>query len=144
MLKLFDTSVLVAALCQAHVRHDVAIEQLDGALSGTFRIAVSAHAIAEIYATLTVLQLRPMITPGQTAYLIEENVLKAADVINLDKDDYVAAVRRMTALGMKSGAIYDALHVVAAEKAHADELLTLNRRDFARMPPVPPTKLVVL
>lgn len=36
----------------------------------------------------------------------------------------------------------DALHVVAAEKAGADELLTFNGRDFRRMSPEDPTWLV--
>jgi hypothetical protein len=36
------------------------------------------------------------------------------------------------------------LHVLCAEKASADELRTLNGRDFRRMPPETPTDLVVL
>ena len=43
-----------------------------------------------------------------------------------------------------SGAVYDALHVRAAEEAGADELHTFNGRDFRRMPPEPPCRLVVL
>ena len=50
----------------------------------------------------------------------------------------------MTRLGLSGGAIYDALHVRAAEKAHVKKLYTFNGRDFRRMPPSPPTELVVL
>lgn len=144
MLKAFDTSVLVAALAAAHGVHDVARPYLDEALDGQTRMAVSTHALAETYATLTVLQVRPRITPGQAWHLIEENVLRVARVVTLDPDDYGAALRRMTRLGLVSGAVYDVLHVVAAEKIEADELVTFNGRDFRRMPPEDPTRLVVL
>lgn len=50
----------------------------------------------------------------------------------------------MTRLELTSGAVYDALHVVAAEKVDADQLLTFNGRDFRRMPPEDPTDLVIL
>jgi len=46
--------------------------------------------------------------------------------------------------GLESGAVYDILHVLCAEKASADELRTLNGRDFRRMPLEKPTDLVVL
>ena len=144
MLKAFDTSVLVAALSAAHGVHDVARPHLDDALEGRTRMAVSAHALAETYATLTVLQVRPRITPGQALHLIEENVLQVARVVALDANDYAAALQRMTRLGLVSGSVYDALHIVAAENAEADELLTFNGRDFRRMPPKDPTRLVVL
>lgn len=144
MRKAFDTSVLVAALSVAHDVHAVARSHLDEALDGQIRMVVSAHALAETYATLTVLQVRPRITPGHAWRLIEENVLRVARVVRLESDDYAAALRRMTRLGLASGAIYDALHVVAAEKADADALLTFNGRDFRRMPPEAPTQLVVL
>lgn len=49
----------------------------------------------------------------------------------------------MTRLGLTSGAIYDALHVVAAEKVDADQLLTFNGRDFRRMPPEDPTVVIL-
>jgi predicted nucleic acid-binding protein len=50
----------------------------------------------------------------------------------------------MADLGLTSRAVYDALHVRAAEKAEVDELLTFNGRDFRRMPPADPIRLVIL
>lgn len=144
MLKVFDTSVLVAALSEAHNVHDLARLHLDEALDGQVDLAVSAHALAEVYATLTVLPVRPRITPRQAWYLIEDNLLDVAHIVTLEAEDYAAVLRRITQLGLVSGAVYDALHVVAAEKAGADELLTFNGRDFRRMPPEDPTRLVVL
>ncbi len=107
-------------------------------------MAVSAHTVAETYSTLTAIPLARRITPVEAERLIRESVLSVAEVIALDGDDYSALLARMAALGLSSGAIYDALHVRAAEKVEADELVTFNGRDFLRFPPASPTRLVVL
>lgn len=107
-------------------------------------MAVSTHALAELYSTLTALPKRPPVTPGQARRLIEENILQTAEIVTLDRADYESALRRMVDLGLTSGAVYDVLHVRAAENIQADELLTFNGRDFRRMPPDDPTRLVIL
>jgi hypothetical protein len=38
-------------------------------------------------------------------------------------------------MGLRSGAIFDALHLVAAERAEVDALLTFNLKDFLRFSP---------
>lgn len=144
MLKAFDTSVLVATLSEAHAEHEVARSHLKDAVGGKIQMAVSAHALAETYSTLTVLQVRPRITPEQAWHLIKESVLDIAEVVPLDASDYAAVTERMTRLALVSGAIYDGLHVRAAEKVGADQLLTFNGRDFRRIPLEEPTELVVL
>ncbi len=144
MIQLFDTSVLVAALSTSHAAHEAAHAKLAAAIRGDVQLAVSTHAVAELYATLTALPTRPRVTPGQARHLIEENVLRVAEIVPLRPADYEAALRRMTALGLVSGAIYDALHVQAAEKVEADALVTFNGRDFRRMPPAEPTRLMIL
>lgn len=144
MLKAFDTSVLIAALSSAHLGHEVARSHLDGIFQGDHEMAVSTHALAECYATLIVLQVRPRISPEQARHLIKTNVLATAATVSLGRDDYEEALTRVTRLGLTSGTVYDALHVVAAEKVDADQLLTFNGQDFRRMPPEGPTDLVVL
>lgn len=42
------------------------------------------------------------------------------------------AVRRCIGIGASSGAIYDAIHLAAAEAAQVTALVTLNRADFER------------
>ena len=76
--------------------------------------------------------------------MIRRNVIGPAHVVTLDGADYEAVIDRMTQLGLSSGAVYDALHVRAAEKVPVDRLYTFNGRDFRRMPPAPPTELIVL
>jgi hypothetical protein len=42
-------------------------------------------------------------------------------------------MRRCSDRGLRSGAVYDALHLVAAERWGADLFLTFNTHDFTRM-----------
>ena len=46
---------------------------------------------------------------------------------------YRRAMQRCTERGEGSGAIFDALHLVAAEAAQSDALVTLNPTDFERL-----------
>ena len=144
MLVLFDTSVLVPALITVLPQHAKAASLLREAHQGDFAIHISTHTLAELYATLTTLPLSPRLSPGQVQELIRRNVLDKAHVVPLEAGDYEAVIDRMIRLGLSGGAIYDALHVQAAEKVEAQKLYTFNGRDFRRMPPSPPTELVVL
>lgn len=144
MRQLFDTSALVAALVDGHEQHERALPYLDRALGEEVELVISAHAIAELYATLTVLEISPTITPGQAQYIIKENVLSAAEIVGLEGEDYAQVMQRMRDLGLVSGAIYDGLHVRAGEKAGVQQIVTCNGRDFRRMPPAEPIELVVL
>lgn len=144
MTVLLDTSVLVSALVPALPQHEKAAPHLEAAAREDIDLFVSTHALAECYSSLTALPLRPQVTPGQAHRLIRENVAARADVVELDAEDYLSALQRMSDLGLRSGAIYDALHVQCAEAASVRELRTLNGRDFRRMPPADPTELVVL
>lgn len=139
-----DTSVLVASLSVGHPHYSLAELYFEDAREGRRLLLISTHAVAETFSILTTLPVAPRIPPAKALRLIEESVLPAVEVISLDADDYAAAIRRMAGLGLVSGAVYDALHVRAAEKAGADELVTINGRDFRRMPPAPPCRLVVL
>lgn len=64
-------------------------------------------------------------------------------------ESYLAATQRCASRGLKSGVVYDALHLVEAERAGADVFLTFNPSDFERLavglkprivvPPDPPS-----
>ena len=108
-------------------------------------LVISTHALAECYASLTALPLRPRVAPGQARRLIEENVVSNAEtIVTIEADDYLGVLQRLSNLGLQSGAVYDGLHVRCAEKASVAELRTFNGRDFRRIPPTDPTELVVL
>lgn len=142
MSVLFDTSVLVPAVISELPQHAKAAPLLRAAHRDAF--CVATHALAELYAALTTLPLSPRLTSGQAQALIQQNVMAKAEIVPLNADDYEEVIDRMTRLGLSGGAVYDALHVRAAEKAQVGKLYTFNGRDFRRMPPAPPTELIVL
>lgn len=144
MTLLFDSSVLVGAYVDALSHHDRSSAYLQRCQAGEDQLLLSTHAIAEVFSTLTALPLSPPITATQACTFIEKDILEMGTVLSLDEADYRAVVQRMTDLGLPSGAIYDALHVRAAETAEADQLVTCNGTDFRRMPPRGSTELVVL
>jgi predicted nucleic acid-binding protein len=58
-----------------------------------------------------------------------------ATLIALTVQDYVAAIKNVSQLGLAGGVIYDALVVQAAQKAKVDKLLTFNTDHFLRVWP---------
>lgn len=126
----FDTSVLVAAIVESHPLHAAAIACLD-TRRRTRRIA-SWHAIAEAWAVLTAMPLDPPVT-GELARVVLERLRERIELIVPTARIYSTAVARCVALGQRSGAVFDALHLVTAEAHGADLLLTFNLRDFERL-----------
>jgi predicted nucleic acid-binding protein len=132
---LFDTSVLVAASVEPHPMHERALAWLKRAKAGELEMLVASHTIAELYAVLTTLPVRPRITPETALRLILENVRRIAKIVALSASDYETTIERMAELGLPGGAVYDALIARAAEKSGAERLLTLNAADFERVWP---------
>jgi predicted nucleic acid-binding protein len=132
---LFDSSVLVAAMVDAHPDHERARPWLERARAGRLEYLVAAHSLAEVYAVLSGLPTSPRISPGLAALLVEENVRKPATVVALGAADYGAVLVKLSGLGLAGGVVYDGLIARAAQKAKVDRLLTLNRGDFVRVWP---------
>ena len=135
-MKVFaDTSVLVAAMVESHPAHDRALPWLRRAKQGELDLAACTHTLAELYAVLTSLPVRPRIGPEMARRLIRENVESVAAVVDLQASDYQAVLDNQCSLGLAGGTIYDALAAHAARKCSADKLLTLNEADFRRVWP---------
>jgi len=132
---LFDTSVLISGMIEAHPFHAQGFEWLRRAKEKEFEWAVCAHTLAELYASLTSMPLRPTINPETAERLISENIQKVARVIFLTNNDYQQVIKTLSKSGMSGGIVYDALIARAAEKFGADHLLTHNRKDFLRLFP---------
>lgn len=132
MKLLFDTSSLVAAFVQSHPAHTTAWEWLQQTLEGAHDGAVATHTLAELYAVMTRLPLRPAIPPTVALQLIEEN-LRGFHTVALSTADYRAVLRRLEKLHLAGAAVYDALIAQAALKAKAEHLLTLNPGHFRRL-----------
>jgi predicted nucleic acid-binding protein len=136
VIALFDTSVLVAALVEAHPHHAVAFPWLRRAHSGAVQGLVCAHGLAETFAVLTTLPHLPRIPPEAARQVIRESVEAKLRVVPLGAADYSQVLRRLAGAGLSAGIVYDALAARAAEKRGAERIVTLNRRDFDRVAPL--------
>ena len=135
MKTLFDTSVLVAAIVEPHPMHRRALPWLQRAKMGEFAFFLASHTLAELYAVLTTLPLKPKISPSTVWRLVHDNVETAARLISLSPSEYKTTVKQMSELGLTGGIIYDALIVKAAKKSKVERLLTFNFDDFMRVWP---------
>lgn len=143
MRVLLDTSVLVAAMVEAHPSHERALPWLQRAKQGELTAVIASHTLAELYSILTTLPVRPRISPSTAWHLIRENILLTLEVVALSKDDYRAVIEHLSQLGIVGGATYDALIAYAASKAAVDQLITLNQEDFRRVYPALSEKIAV-
>ena len=134
---LFDTSVLVAAIVESHPMHSRALPWLQQvkAAKTTDSFFISNHTLAELYAILTTLPVKPKISPLTARRLIHDNIENSARIISLSSSDYRDTVKQMSELGLTGGIIYDALIAKAAQKSKVDRLLTFNLDDFKRVWP---------
>jgi predicted nucleic acid-binding protein len=132
MRLLFDTSSLVAAFVPAHPAHQPSWTWLEETLAGSHQGLVATHTLAELYAVLTRLPLRPLIPPSVALQLIEEN-LRTFQVVALSATDYRAVLRRLEKHNLTGGSVYGALIAQAALKGKAEGLVTLNPSHFRRL-----------
>lgn len=128
----FDTSVLVAAVVDQLPQHERARSFLVNELAAA-DCCCSTHVLAECYATLTALPLARRIQPMEARALIEENFVEKLRPLALSGEHYRSALRKVSDLGLRSGVVYDALHLIAAEEERCDKLVTFNLKDFERL-----------
>jgi len=139
---LFDTSVLIAAVVEAHPAHAVAFPWLQRVKDKTDTGVVAAHSLAEMHAILTRLPVRPSISSEVARQVITVNVVDTCDVVTLTVTDYVTLLDHLADLKIAGGAVYDALLLHAAWKSEVDQVITLNARDFRRVYPTLADRIV--
>ena len=96
---------------------------------------VACHTLAELYAVLTTLPLKPKISPLTARRLIHEDIEISARIVSLSSSDYRDTLKEMSELGLTGGMVYDALIAKAAKKSKVERLLTFNYDDFTRVWP---------
>jgi len=128
----FDTSVLVAAMVEPHPLHARALAWIEAVSTRKASGQCSWHAVAECWSVLTRLPLDPTVSPAFAAVAIER-LIKRVRPHELSAAAYREAMRRCSERGLRSGALYDALHLVSAESGKADAFLTFNPADFERL-----------
>ena len=67
--------------------HERALIWLKRAKAGELEMLVASHTIAELYAVLTTLPVRPRITPDTALRLILEDVRKIARIVALSASE---------------------------------------------------------
>lgn len=132
MNRFFDTSVLVATFWGDHPHHDVSLQAFASATKETG--ACAAHSLAEVYAVLTRLPVRPLVTPADAMIFIEE-IQKHLRIVSLDERAYLQTLEDSVKIGLVGGQLYDALILKAAERVKAKSILTWNIGQFRRIAP---------
>ncbi len=133
MKVLFDSSIFIAAFVESHPKHEVALEYLLKAKNKEFGLIVSAHTILEVYSVLTGAPFKPKITPQTANRLIKNNIKKFSKVVHLSGREYYNLVIKMSDNQLEGGIVYDALIVECAINSKADEIVTINSKDFYRL-----------
>ena len=146
MLIAIDTSVLIAGALEGHAFHPRAFVWQQAIHRGELQAMVCAHALTEVYSVLT--KVPNGLSPAE-ARVVVSTIRRRVRVVVPTLQTFLAAIERCSTRALRSGAVYDALHVVEAEREGASILLTFNRDDFTRLvdddriaivvPPDPPS-----
>jgi len=135
MKALFDTSLIISGIVESHPMHAKCLPWLQLAKAGEFEAIIVSHTLAETYAVLTTLPVKPRISPLVAHRLIDNNLQALARIVPLTIADYWNTIQRMTEMGLSGGTVYDALIATVARRLSVDKLLTLNTDDFRRVWP---------
>jgi predicted nucleic acid-binding protein len=136
MKTLFDTSLIIAALVESHPMHARAFPWLKQAKLKSFELIVASHTLAELYAVLSTLPVKPRISPAVAWRLIHENIETISKVISLTPAEYSGVIKLLSESGLTGGIVYDALVARVAQKAKVKRLLTFNSDHFNRVWPM--------
>jgi len=131
----FDTSVLVAALVDQLPNHEAAFDCFRRYSSGAHEGVCTTHTLAECYATLTTLPLPRHIQPNEAQQLVTQSIAGRLTILPLSPELYLETLARIGTLGLRSGIVYDALHLVGAETAQCERIYTYNLKDFNKLKP---------
>jgi len=132
---LFDTSIFIAGFVSSHPHHKIAMKWLEKVRIEKIDLLVASHTLMECYAVLTRLPLSPKIMPGIASHLITENIVPFASIISLSSEESLALIHKLSTFGLAGGIVYNAILLKSAEKGKAQNLVTLNARDFIRLCP---------
>ncbi len=91
------------------------------------------HSIAEIFAALTRLPVRPRIHPSEAVRIVTDNILPNFEVVSLGQEDYVEALNSMARGGWTGARVYDLLLLRCAAKCSVERIYTFNLGDFRQL-----------
>jgi predicted nucleic acid-binding protein len=124
--------VLVAAFWGDHRDHDSSLRVFAGCTCETAACAI--HTLAEVYATMMALPVRPLLAPEQ-AMLFVEQLATRLTIISLSPERYLTTIRELADRGAGSGRVHDALLLACARKSGAGVIYTWNQKHFRQLAP---------
>ena len=141
---MLDTTVLVAGLVASHPHHGPSARHLAAAAAtpGTYRC--TTHALAETFRVLVALPISPRCTPSQAQTIIRTSVVPRLAPVALTAKDYDRALDVAAASGLGGSAIYDALHLMAADRLGATYLVTANQKHFTTLARAARTRVAII
>jgi len=121
-----DTSVLIAAFLDSDRHHQPCFElwQKEG-------LAIYSHGLTESFSTFTGGRIEPRVPASIVAKLLDKEVLPKVMVLTLPPKAMTAAFAEAERRGVRGGAVFDLLHLMAARYAGLERFYTLDSRDFA-------------
>jgi predicted nucleic acid-binding protein len=128
----FDTSVLVATFLGDHVHHGASLTRF--AQAEKAEAGCAPHSLAETYAVLTRLPVRPPIGPHQALVFIRQ-ICERLTVVPLDERQYAATLEDAALRGITGGRTYDALCIHCADVFQSDVIYTWNTSHFRAIAP---------
>lgn len=138
----FDTSFLVATVLKAHPHHKRVLPWNEAVSSGKVEAQITWNAAAETWSVLTRLPESWRLS-GEDASCVLDRLLQSFEPVEIVAATYQAAIRRCADRSLRSGALFDALHLASAEANDAQGFVTFNQADFIRLQtPESPTILV--
>jgi predicted nucleic acid-binding protein len=118
------------------------LEKRQAEISGVTR----THTLAELFSALTGQGWKETLPGGierqrrmgmALAAKQIQDISRRLQFIDLTAEEVVRAINQAKQLAAQGGRIHDLLHAVAAQKANADELWTVDRNDFNGLGTVP-------
>ncbi|MEX2579311.1 MAG: PIN domain-containing protein [Verrucomicrobiales bacterium] len=125
MIATIDSSVLVAAMAREELHHAECM-----ALLNRRNLHLYSHGIPETFSTLTGGRLAIRYPASQVVSFLEKDYLPDLKLVELSPKEKIAALQEAESRGVRGGAIYDYLHLVAAKKCCAERLYTLDLSHF--------------
>lgn len=126
MIRYVDSSVLVASLLPGALHFsdcDLLVGEADS-------LWTMPHSLNEVFSTLTGGRLGGRVDAAVAARLIAESLIPALNFVELTALEIVEALVKARSHGVRGGATYDYMHLVAARKVAATVIFTLNGSDF--------------
>lgn len=122
-----DTGIIVGAVLQSHADHEACLS----ALEDSERPFTNAHALAEVFATLTGFYKVPTTAVAELTLGLRDSI----EVEALSLADYETSIREARSRGVMGGGIYDSLHATFARRKKAARIVTRNPSHFQHVAP---------